>query len=81
MQSNNDRSAKALQFDTETMELFEQLRKRLDLVEAYWYFVEHGADAHDCGLAKKTLAKFRGTALPGVIVLMDKLQRKLDGRD
>lgn len=68
-------------FDRETLELLEELRKSLDLVEAYWYFVEHGADAHDCGLAKKTLAKFAETAAPKVIVIIDELQRKIDGRD
>lgn len=70
-----------MKIDTETMELLERLRKKLDLVEAYWYFVEHGADAHDCGLAKKTLAKFEGTDWPAVIVRIDELQRKIDGRD
>jgi hypothetical protein len=70
-----------MHLDRETLELLEELRKQLDLVEAYWYFVEHGADAHDCGLARKTLAKFEGTAAPSVVVLIDKLQRKLDGRD
>ncbi len=65
-----------MKLDQETIELLEELRKGLDLIEAYWYFVEHGADAFECGLALKTLAKFQGTAAPGVFVLIDKLYEK-----
>jgi hypothetical protein len=60
-------------FDVEMMELLEELRKKLALVEAYWYFVDHGADAHDCGLARKTLAKFQGTTAPEVVYLIGEL--------
>ncbi len=67
-----------MELDCDTLELLEELRKQLDLVEAYWYFVEHGADAYECGLALNTLAKFQGTALPKVIVLIDKLHGKLE---
>lgn len=65
-----------MKLDLETMELLEQLRKNLNLVEAYWYFVEHGADGADCGLAKKTLAKFQGTAAPKVAELIAKLHKR-----
>ncbi len=67
-----------MKLDLKTLELLEELRKKLDLVEAYWYFVEHGADAFECGLAVNTLVKFQGTALPRVIVLIDKLHEKLE---
>jgi hypothetical protein len=63
--------------DTETLELLEELREGLDLVEAYWYFVEHGADAHDCGLAKKTLARFQESAAPEVRRLIAELHKRL----
>ena len=59
--------------DTDILELLEELRRGLDLVEAYWYFVEHGADAHDCGLARKTLAKFQEGAAPEVRRLIAEL--------
>jgi hypothetical protein len=62
-----------MELDVETLELLEELRKKLDLVEAYWYFVEHGADAFECGLALNTLAKFQGTAAPEVRDLVAKL--------
>ena len=65
-----------MRLDRETLELLEELRKNLDLVEAYWYFVEHGADAHDCGLARKTLAKFEGTAAPKAFKLIAELHKK-----
>ncbi len=65
-----------MKLDHETLELLEELRKKLDLVEAYWYFVEHGADAHECGLALNTLAKFQGTAASEAFVLVGKLYAK-----
>jgi hypothetical protein len=65
-----------MDLDLEVMEMFNTLRKKLDLVEAYWYFVEHGRDGTDCGLAKKTLAKFRRTALPEALELIAKLHKK-----
>lgn len=64
-------------FDVEMMELLEELRKKLDLVEAYWYFVEHGADAHDCGLARKTLARFQGSTAPEVRKLIAEIGKRL----
>ncbi len=64
-----------MKIDTEFLELLEELRKGLELVEAYWYFVEHGADAHDCGLAKKTLTKFQESAAPEVRRLIAKLHK------
>jgi hypothetical protein len=73
-----------MSFDVEMMELLEKLRKKLDLVEAYWYFVEHGADAHDCGLARQTLAKFQGSTAPEVRKLIAEIHKRLwgiDGRD
>lgn len=72
-------ASEGMELDLETMELLEQLRKNLDLVEAYWYFVEHGADGADCGLAKKTLRKFKRNGLPKVMELMDKLTKKAWG--
>lgn len=66
-----------MKLDGETLELLEELRKKLDLVQAYWYFVEHGADAYECGLALKTLAKFQGTAASRVFDLIDILQKKV----
>ena len=66
-----------MKLDRETLELLEKLRKRLDLVEAYWYFVEHGADAYECGLAVNTLAKFQATAAPEVFSLIHMLDQKL----
>ncbi len=70
-----------MELDREIIELLEELRKRLDLVEAYWYFVEHGADAYECGLAVKTLAKFNRTAAPKVIRTIYKLHEKLEHFD
>ena len=72
-------ASEGMELDLETMELLEQLRKNLDLVEAYWYFVEHGADGADCGLAVKTLKKFKRNGLPKVMELMDKLTKKAWG--
>lgn len=62
--------------DLETMELLNELRKSLNLVEAYWYFVEHGRDGIECGLARKTLAKFSTTAAPRVFDLIAELHKK-----
>ena len=70
-----------MELDLETMELLEQLRKNLELVEAYWYFVEHGADGADCGLAVKTLKKFESAGLPEVLKLLDRLAKKAWGLD
>ncbi len=70
-----------MKLDLETLELLEELRKKLDLVEAYWYFVEHGADAFECGLALNTLAKFQGTAAPEVVRTIYKLHEKLEAFD
>ena len=66
-----------MKFSNEDLELLEELRKKLDLVEAYWYFVEHGADAHECGVAKKTLAKFHRSAAPDVCRLIAELYMRV----
>jgi len=68
-----------MKFSNEDLELLEELRKKLDLVEAYWYFVEHGADAHECGVAKKTLAKFHRSAAPDVRRLIAELYERIKG--
>lgn len=65
-----------MSLDLETMELLNELRKSLNLVEAYWYFVEHGKEGVECGLAKKTLAKFQDTAAPRVAELIAKLHKR-----
>ena len=59
-----------MSLDRSTMELFEALRKKLDLVQAYWYFVEHGADGYDCPLAQNTQKKFEARDLLKVKHLM-----------
>lgn len=65
-----------MSLDRETMELFDALRKKLDLVQAYWYFVEHGADGYDCPLAENAQKKFEARDLLRVQYLMNILLGK-----
>jgi len=63
------------------MELFEALRKKLEYVEAYWYFVEHGADGFDCPMAQNAMKRFETRDLPKVLLLMGEINRRVeDGR-
>lgn len=55
------------------MEQLEQLRNELDLVEAYWYFVEHSRDGHECSNARKAMARFGSKHLPEVYKLMERI--------
>ena len=65
-----------MSLDRPTMELFEALRKKLDLVQAYWYFVEHGADGYDCPLAENAMKKFEARDLLKVKHLMSEILEK-----
>ena len=65
-----------MSLDRPTMELFEALRKKLDLVQAYWYFVEHGADGYDCPLAENAMKKFEARDLLKVKHLMSEILGK-----
>lgn len=65
-----------MSFDRQDMELLETLRKKLDLVEAYWYFVEHGADGFDCPMAQNAMKKFEARDLPKVLHLMKEINRR-----
>jgi len=55
------------------MELFEALRKKLDLVEAYWYFVEHGTDGYSCKMAENAMRRFKARDLRDVQQIMSQL--------
>ena len=65
-----------MSLDRTAMELLEALRKKLDLVQAYWYFVEHGADGYDCPLAQNTQKKFEARDLLKVKHLMSEVLEK-----
>ena len=47
-----------LKIDVDLMELVEELRKKLDLVEAYWWFVENGVEGFCCPKVKGALKAF-----------------------
>jgi len=69
-----------MSIDRSDMELFEALRKKLDLVQAYWYFVEHGADGFDCPLAENAMKKFEARDLKEVVKVLNELNiRNWDG--
>lgn len=44
--------------DLDAMELLEKLRKKLDLVEAFWWFAENGTNGLCCPHAQGAKKKF-----------------------
>ena len=45
-------------FDIDDMELLERLRKKLDLVEAFWWFAENSVDGLCCSNTVNSQKKF-----------------------
>lgn len=68
-----------MSFDRKDMELLEALRKKLDLVQAFWYFVEHGADGFDCPLAQNAMNKFEVRDFGEVLSLLETINRRSYG--
>lgn len=62
------------------MELLEQLRKKLDLVEAYFWFAENGIEGLCCPNAIKAKAKFEARDSEEVFFLIKTLHER-KGKD
>lgn len=65
------------------MELLEEIRKKLEMVEAFWWFVENGTGGYCCPHALGARRKFEVRDSKEVFDLMSLLlERKgIDGRD
>jgi len=65
------------------MELLNEIRKKLDLVEAFWWFVENGVNGYCCPNALGAQKKFEVRDAQEVFDLMSLLlERKgIDGRE
>lgn len=66
----------SIKLDIDTLELLDELRKKLDLVEAYWYFVEHGVDGFCCPNALKAKARFEARDAEEVLDLIRIIHRR-----
>lgn len=58
------------------MELLEELRKKLDMVEAFWWFVENGTDGFCCPNAQGAQKKFELRDAQEVFTLMSLLLKR-----
>ena len=61
---------------TEDMELLEELRKKLDLIEAYWWFAENSVDGFCCANTIGAKSRFEARDSKEVFDLIALLHRR-----
>lgn len=69
--------------DVDLMELLEELRKKLDLVEAFWWFAENGVEGFCCPKTVAARETFEKKHAPEVFELIAIIHGKVGdgGRD
>ena len=64
--------------DVDLMELLEELRKKLDLVEAFWWFAENGVEGFCCPKTTGAMETFERKHAPEVFELIEIIHRRVE---
>ena len=71
-----EREKVSTELDPDVMEMLEELRQGLDLIEAYWWFVENSVEGFCCSNTLGAKKQFEKKHAPAVFELISLLHKR-----